>query len=273
MQGCPRLTSQRGVFTAQVGNTALQWTRDERGLELVSQGLSDLTFIGEDKLQELLLAGEYEEPDVVDEVPIDCWLTLAGPSPIVIDDLIIGKRRPLNVATSYPRTLDLLAKDRGISLRGVEVSGACEGEVAAGGAELIFDITASGESLRANGLRRLLTSDRLNLLVVRGITKIQQSPGLAVQLQEITSVYKKRLMNPTDSMTSALLSDQNKRVKKLGEEYAELLQALMDDKSTDQEVISEAADVLYAMNMFLTVRGISLLDVLNEDVKRNAKEV
>ncbi len=86
MQGCPRLTSQRGVFTAQVGNTALQWTRDERGLELVSQGLSDLTFIGEDKLQELLLAGEYEEPDVVDEVPIDCWLTLAGPSPIVIDD-------------------------------------------------------------------------------------------------------------------------------------------------------------------------------------------
>jgi ATP phosphoribosyltransferase len=67
-----------------------------------------------------------------------------------------GHRRRLRVATKYMNlTRRFFAASDVTSYRIVESLGATEGAPAAGSADLIVDITTTGETLRANGLRIL----------------------------------------------------------------------------------------------------------------------
>lgn len=64
--------------------------------------------------------------------------------------------RPMRVATKYLNITRRFFTGKGVSsYRIVESLGATEGTPAAGTAELIVDITSTGETLRANGLRIL----------------------------------------------------------------------------------------------------------------------
>ena len=63
-----------------------------------------------------------------------------------------------------------------------------------------------------------------------------------------------------------MLSDHNKQIKKIGEEQAEFLQALL--LGSDTEVVSEAADLLYHMMVAIRGRGIDFALVLTELHKR-----
>lgn len=65
---------------------------------------------------------------------------------------------------------------------------------------------------------------------------------------------------PDGSYTAKLLADENKRLKKLGEEATEL--ALACARGPDAEVANEAADVLYHVLVALRGRGLGLRDVL-----------
>lgn len=67
---------------------------------------------------------------------------------------------------------------------------------------------------------------------------------------------------PERSYTVRLLDDENLRIKKLGEETAELIQALV--KGEDQRAASEAADLVYHTLAALLANGVSLDDVLEE---------
>ena len=64
------------------------------------------------------------------------------------------------------------------------------------------------------------------------------------------------------SYTRKLLGDRNLRLKKLGEEMAELVTACADGDR--QRVIEEAADVVYHLTVALRSLGIGLGDVAVE---------
>ena len=66
---------------------------------------------------------------------------------------------------------------------------------------------------------------------------------------------------PEGSYTVRLIEDENLRIKKLGEENAELIQALLRD---DGRAPEEAADLLYHALVALLANGHSLDDLLAE---------
>jgi phosphoribosyl-AMP cyclohydrolase / phosphoribosyl-ATP pyrophosphohydrolase len=75
-----------------------------------------------------------------------------------------------------------------------------------------------------------------------------------------------RRSGPTTSYTQKLLRDRNLRLKKIGEEAAELITALAD---VDREKMSEeAADLFYHMLVALRANGTGLEDVRTVLAKR-----
>ncbi len=80
-------------------------------------------------------------------------------------------------------------------------------------------------------------------------------------LEDLETIVHGRLKDPTeDSYTARLAKAGTKRIaQKVGEEGVELaLAAAMGDKD---EVIDEAADLLYHMIVLLTVQDLGLKDV------------
>jgi ATP phosphoribosyltransferase len=95
--------------------------------------------------------------DVVVAVP-DCWIDVVVVADL--EDLAVPFRRMHGrwprVATKYTNMTRRFFASKGFGdYRIVESAGATEGAPAAGTAEFIVDITTTGETLRANGLRVL----------------------------------------------------------------------------------------------------------------------
>jgi phosphoribosyl-ATP pyrophosphohydrolase len=67
---------------------------------------------------------------------------------------------------------------------------------------------------------------------------------------------------PPGSYTSRLLSDENLRVKKLGEEVTELVMALC--RNDHDRIRAEAADLVYHLMVALLATDVSLSDVQAE---------
>jgi ATP phosphoribosyltransferase len=130
-------------------------------------GRIHLGVTGEDLLREqipdadervsLLLKLGFGHADVVVAVP-DCWLdveTMADLEDAGAQFALEHSRR-LRVATKYPMLTRRFFAERGVvHYRTVESLGATEGAPAAGVAEAIVDITSTGATLKANGLRIL----------------------------------------------------------------------------------------------------------------------
>ncbi len=84
--------------------------------------------------------------------------------------------------------------------------------------------------------------------------------GIAPTLRALSDRLEARAAtSPEGSYTSRLLSSQNLRLKKLGEEATEL--ALACAIGDDEEVAGESADLLYHMMVALLARGLSLDEV------------
>lgn len=99
----------------------------------------------------------FGRADVVVAVP-DCWLDVTTMAEL--DEIAATFRREhgrwYRVATKYLNLTRQFFTAKGLTdYRVVESLGATEGTPAAGTAELIVDITSTGETLRANGLRIL----------------------------------------------------------------------------------------------------------------------
>ncbi|MEE2898144.1 MAG: bifunctional phosphoribosyl-AMP cyclohydrolase/phosphoribosyl-ATP diphosphatase HisIE [Gemmatimonadota bacterium] len=88
------------------------------------------------------------------------------------------------------------------------------------------------------------------------------TPTASGTLQALWSVIEERASTlPEESYTTRLLGDENLRLKKLGEETAELIVALT---RTDRErVPEEAADLLYHLLAALKGAGVELSAVLD----------
>lgn len=90
------------------------------------------------------------------------------------------------------------------------------------------------------------------------------SGGAMAALDGVLEQRSKEL--PDGSYTTKLLKDPNLRIKKLGEENAELIQALLT--GSDERAVEEAADVLFHVAVALRARGLSLAQVQAELLKR-----
>jgi phosphoribosyl-AMP cyclohydrolase / phosphoribosyl-ATP pyrophosphohydrolase len=80
------------------------------------------------------------------------------------------------------------------------------------------------------------------------------------------TLAKRAKDKPTGSYTTKLLDDENLRIKKIGEEAAELIHALLT--GTDERAADEAADVLYHAAVGLRARGIPLEAVMQRLLSR-----
>lgn len=90
-------------------------------------------------------------------------------------------------------------------------------------------------------------------------------------LQALDAVVARRASSPADaaSYTQRLLGDSNLRLKKLGEECAELIVACASGDRA--RATSEAADLLYHMVVALRAVGVGLGDVGAELATRNTR--
>jgi phosphoribosyl-ATP pyrophosphohydrolase len=90
--------------------------------------------------------------------------------------------------------------------------------------------------------------------------------SLALQVE--TAAIRERARNPIPgSYTTKLLRNPNKIRGKMGEELVELVTA-----RGKQNVIWEAADLLYFVQLYLVNRGVQIEDVLAEIMRRRTSE-
>lgn len=135
--------------------------------EQLKSGRAHLGITGEDLVREQMIdpAGRiaslkalgFGQADVVVAVPeawLDVW-RMTDIEEVAIEFRRVHGRR-LRVATKYTNLARRFFARKGVtSYRIVESIGATEGTVAAGLAELVVDITTTGATLKANGLRVL----------------------------------------------------------------------------------------------------------------------
>lgn len=236
-----------------------------------------MAFIGSDKVNEWTLDGKIKDIGTVDSIPIDCRIVLAGKSSRVRDiPTMLGRGDTLTVATSYPNLMEKFARDQSLNLaKTYTPTGSCESYAASGRTDLVFDIVQSGNTLKQNDLLVFRESENLSLNVIDSIKLTDNQKGmLEVRLDKVTKTYFERLIlsrsdAKVESFLVAMYRDQNKMVKKYGEESMELMQALLRRPKDREEIINEGADLVNILRIFLTTSGITLEDVLEEDIKRN----
>lgn len=145
---------------------------------------------GEDKVM-FVKALEFGKADVVVAVP-DAWIDVTHMVDLadVASDFRLRHGRWLRVATKYVHLTRKFFSQWGIAeYRIVESIGATEAAPASGGADLIVDITSSGETLAANALRVLedgvVMKSEANLIIGKSA---DWTPLKKAQLEALLSI-------------------------------------------------------------------------------------
>ena len=95
-------------------------------------------------------------------------------------------------------------------------------------------------------------------------------PSCEETLRKLDAVIAERSRaRPEGSYTTRLLADGNLRLKKLGEEGAELIASLAS--GDEERAVSEAADLLYHVLVALRAEGVGLEEVARELRKRSGR--
>ena len=122
------------------------------GEDLIREQISD----ADERVSCLLKLG-FGHANVIVAIP-DCWLDVETMADLEEAGALFASEhgRRMRVATKYPNlTRRFFASHGVVHYRTVESLGATEGAPAAGMAEAIVDITSTGATLKANGLRIL----------------------------------------------------------------------------------------------------------------------
>jgi ATP phosphoribosyltransferase len=150
----------------------------------LAQGTAHLGITGEDLVREMISQSDarvvlitglgFGFANVVVAVP-QAWIDVRNMADL--DDVATAFRlrneRKMRLATKYANlTRDFFAAHGVVDYRIVESSGATEGAPAAGTAEMIVDITTTGTTLSANGLKvvedGVILRSQANLVAARG---------------------------------------------------------------------------------------------------------
>jgi ATP phosphoribosyltransferase len=154
----------RGVL-AGVDNVEVAFLSASEIVKNLASGAAHFGVTGEDLVRESQAEGKVElltklgfgHANVVVAVP-QAWIdvrTMADLEDVALDFRAQGRDR-MRVATKYVNTTRRFFREKGVTdYHIVESLGATEGAPAAGQAELIVDITSTGATLVANGLKVL----------------------------------------------------------------------------------------------------------------------
>ena len=152
---------------AEIGNVDVAFVSSSEIAQMLRTGDAHLGITGEDLIRETIANADervdflaplgFGFADVVVAVPA-CWLDVERMADI--EEMALSFRRRhhhrLRVATKYLNlTRRFFAEAGVVDYRIVESLGATEGAPAAGTADLIVDITTTGATLKANGLKIL----------------------------------------------------------------------------------------------------------------------
>lgn len=170
--------------------------------QFLKTGAAHLGITGEDLIRETMEdAGErvrflrglgFGRADVVVAVPA-CWLDVRSMADL--EEMALAYRRVhgrrVRVATKYMNLTRRFFSQKGVTgYRIVESLGATEGTPAAGLAELIVDITTTGATLKANGLKVLddgvMLHSQANLIASKAAA---WSPELTALEQQIAARF------------------------------------------------------------------------------------
>ena len=88
-------------------------------------------------------------------------------------------------------------------------------------------------------------------------------------IREIYSTLEERRDNPSDSYTSKIMLDSDKRaedkiLEKIGEESAELIIA----SKNDENLVYEATDLIFHTLLLLTYKGVGIDELFDEFDRR-----
>ena len=144
-------------------------------------------------------------------------------------------------------------------------SGDVEITVAEGVNDCCIDTVYSGKTLTDNGLQIIGLPIRFSDLAVISALKSEESLFGKAMAREYAQVLE-RVLTPTDSYTSKVLTNPEKLVRKGVEEMLEL--ALAAIGVGDGKPVAEAADAIYALNMLIAKTGLTLDEIAREMIKR-----
>ncbi len=144
--------------------------RDDDIPGLVMDGVVDLGIVGENVLEETMLArkaaGEGVDFEILQRLDYGgCRLSLAIPREQVWDGAqsLNGAR----IATTYPNLLKRYLAEQGVQFRPVLLTGSVEVAPRAGLADAICDLVSSGATLEANGLKEVEVIYRSKATLIR----------------------------------------------------------------------------------------------------------
>jgi ATP phosphoribosyltransferase len=143
-----------------------------------------------DERVDLAIALGFGHADVVVAVP-QCWLDVASMANLAEMARVFHRQhaRRLRVATKYMHLTRTFFRDKGVTdYLIVESLGATEGTPASGTADLIVDITSTGATLRANGLKILsdgvILRSQANLVSSKGAVRSAPAAAAEARLQQ-----------------------------------------------------------------------------------------
>lgn len=157
--------------------------------ELVADGAADAGITGWDLVAE-------SERAVADRLDLGfgrCRLVLAVLEESTVRDVATLGPRP-RVATTFPRLTKAFFRERGSDVNVVPISGAVESAPHLGIADAIVDLTSTGATLRANGLRELVTIEQSSARLITRVAErdAQETQALSALVSTLESVVRAR---------------------------------------------------------------------------------
>ena len=267
----------RQLRAVEYGRTFLKVKgRDIPGF--IAAGYGDIGLTGSDSCEDYV-AGDKS----VAYAPIGpamCRFVLLAPARRAarLRQQLSGGEAIISVATSFPKLLRKCALDQNLKILPTEipVSGSVEIMPSLLGVPLVADLVSSGKTAKANGLveiRSLL--DVYPALVVQSST-VQAGGNDAVwsDIDKIDATLQlrneQRINKSAQSYTLTLMRDANKAGKKAGEEFSEVMMAILGDGEI-AECEGEIADLIYAQLVAAYSRDkpVKLGNVMRVMINRN----
>ena len=170
------------VIFVSASEIALQLKAGRVHVGVTGEDLIREEILNADERVEMVLKLGFGHADVVVAVP-NCWVDVASMANLQETARTFRRRhgRRLRVATKYMHLTRTFFREKGVAdYLIVESLGATEGTPASGTADMIVDITSTGSTLRANGLRILndgvILKSEANLVASRRATR---TPAIA----------------------------------------------------------------------------------------------
>ncbi len=136
---------------------------------------------------------------------------------------------------------------------------------------LLLDVDAQGPSCHTGAETCFVDPDAGGEPAIAEVSAVPVDvPGYLASLATLEErAARLRVGEPPATYTQELMADQNKRVKKLGSESAELVREECRPDFDPERLLGEAADLTYAVEVMVSSRGLPFASVLNELARRN----